>query len=590
MKALQIREYTVPELQREMESLRKSFQIVRLVDAEECRTLDIGDGQHVQYREECHDVWNSRERCTNCTSYQASMTKTVRYKTEVFQGRQFDVTSIPIYLRMKNWELVLCVLETIRIHECSDDNEQTDREQEAAEYYRTHDQLTGLYNQGEAFRRIRRRLIEEPDKEYLLVSSDIRDFHMVNVLFGRETGNAILEGIANMLREHYGHGEIFARTRSDRFMLFIEKERFRPRRVMEHLTRLQDLIQSPVYTLKFHIGVYEIRDVNLPLSIMLQRTEIALTTIRESQETSIVWYSEGLMERQVEDQWIISEFQRSLLTDQFCIYYQPQVDMDGKIFGAEALVRWIRNDGTMVPLDRFLPVLARSDLITRMDEHVWEMAVRQLDKWKGTPMEKLYLSINIEPKDFQYMNVPEKLAALCERYRVPIGKLHVEITERGLADEERFPSELIHALHAKGFTVEIDDFGRGSSSLSRLKDLPADVLKIDMGFLRESERNVRSKIILESVVQMAGKLDTAVIVEGVETDHQKQDILNMGCRMYQGFLFSRPVSREEFERLYLRTCTDCFKDPEDGGEDGGAPAESPWPERAGGEAGREPGA
>ncbi len=551
MTTLQIREYTIPEIKQEMASLRSSFQMVRLVDAEECRTLTIDDEQRVRYGKECHDVWDSRERCTNCTSYQASMTKTVRYKTEIFQNKQFDITSIPIYLRMSNQELIPCVMETIRVHDRTDDDEVADTVMENAEYYRIHDALTGLYNQGEAFRRIRRRLIEEPNKDYLLISSDIRDFHMVNVLFGRETGNAILEGVANMMKEHYEHGEIFARTRADRFMLFIEKERFHPERVKEYLARLQDLIRSPVYTLKFHIGVYEIRDVNLPLSIMLQRTEIALTTIRDSQETSIVWYSEGLMERQVEDQWIISEFQKSLMTEQFRIYYQPQVDMEGNIFGAEALVRWIRNDGTMVPLDRFLPVLSRSDLITRMDEHVWEMAVRQLDRWKGTPMENLYISINIEPKDFQYMNVPEKLASLCERYQVPIRKLHVEITERGLADDKGLPADLIHALHQKGFTVEIDDFGKGSSSLSRLKDLPADVLKIDMGFLRESEENIRSKIILESVVQMAEKLDTAVIVEGVETDHQKQDILNMGCRMYQGFLFSRPVSLTDFERLYL---------------------------------------
>jgi diguanylate cyclase (GGDEF)-like protein len=552
MTSSQIREYTIEEIRQEMEKLRESCSLVRLVDAEECRTINL-EGDRIQYGNDCHDVWNSKERCTNCSSYQAAMTRTTRYKTEIYQQKQFDITSVPVYLRLKNQEMILCIMELIRVHELSDDNEPEDTVTENLEFYRTHDTLTRIYNQGEAFRHIRKRLIENPEKRYLLISSNIRDFHMINILFGRETGNAILTGIADILKKHCTDREVYARTRGDRFLLFIEKELFDQKQVMEYLATLQDLIQSPVYTLKIHLGVYEINDPNLPLTIMLQRSEIALLTIRESQESTVVWYTEGLMEHQIEDQWIISEFQKSLLTEQFRVYYQPQVDMDGKILGAEALVRWIRNDGTQVPLARFLPVLSRSDLITRMDEHVWELAVMQLATWKGTALEDLYISINIEPKDFIYINVPEKLQALCDRYEVDIRKLHVEITERALTDDTIKPEDMFLALHEKGITVEIDDFGKGSSSLSMLKDIPADVLKIDMGFLRETEQQVRSKIILESVVNMAKRLETDVIVEGVETDRQKQGLREMGCLMYQGFLFSRPVPVDEFERLYLES-------------------------------------
>lgn len=545
----QIREYSIKEIQQEMEKLRRSNSLVRLVDAEECRTLDPREDS-VCYGNECHNVWNSKERCTNCSSYQAAMTRRTHYKTEIFQQKQFDITSVPIYVRMKNQELIPCVMEVIRIHEITDDNESTDTVTENAEYYRTHDVLTRLYNQGEAFRHIRKRLMENPEKRYLLISSNIRDFHMVNVLFGRERGNAILTEIADKLREFCTDQEVYARTRGDRFLLFIEKERFNQAKIMAWLTALQDNYQSSMFTPKVHIGVYEITNPNLPLSIMLQRTELALMTIRDSQGSTCAWYTEGMMEHQIEDQWIISEFRKSLTMGQITVFYQPQVDMEGNILGAEALVRWFRQDGTQVPLDRFLPVLSRSDLITQMDEYVWELAVQQLATWKGTPMESLYVSINIEPKDFLYINVPEKLVALCDRYQVDIRKLHVEITERAMADESFRPKEILDSLHAKGLTVEIDDFGKGSSTLSLLKDVPADVLKIDMGFLRETEQKVRSKIILESVVNMAERLETGVIVEGVETEVQKQGLKNMGCNMYQGFLFSRPVPVEEFEELY----------------------------------------
>ena len=552
MSISQNREYSIPELMQEMESLRKFYQLVRLVDAEECRTINLGPDQRMTYGEECHDIWNTRERCPECSSYHASQTRSIHYKTEYYQKKRYEITSIPIYLRMNGQELIPCVLEAINASDFPDDSMIPDTIQGDTDYYRTHDTLTGLYNQSEAFRLIRKRLMEEPEKEFLLISSDIRAFHMVNVLFGRETGNAVLIGIADLMKKHFTHGEILSRTHGDRFLLLIEKEHFHPDDVKERLGTLQNLINSPVYTLKIHIGVYEVRDINIPLSIMLQRTEIALATLRDSHGISIAWYTEGMMEQQVEDQWIIAEFQRSLMTTQFQVYYQPQVDMHGTILGAEALVRWIRNDGIMVPLERFLPVLSRSDLITRMDEHVWEMVVRQLAAWRGTELENLYISINIEPKDFLYVNVPDKLTALCERYRVPVRNLHVEITERALSGSDIFPPELIQSLQERGFIVEIDDFGKGSSSLARLKDIPADVLKIDMEFLRASEESGRSRIILESVVRMAGELDTEVIVEGVETDYQKQNLQNMGCRVYQGFLFSRPVPVEDFEKLCFR--------------------------------------
>ena len=567
MPLTQIREYSIPEIRKEMEQLRRSYDQVRLVDAEECRILHPDGEDGLVYGEECHRVWETGERCANCTSYQAHMTRAVHYKTEYFRRRCYDITSIPVYLRQESLELTPCILELIRAHE-ADGAENPDRAAESPDFYRTHDSLTRICNQGEGFRRIREKLIAEPKGKYLLICSNIRDFHMLNLLFGRDQGNAILEGIAEILRTHFSSGEIYARTRTDRFLLFIEKERFDPELMLTWLSSLQDLIRSPIYSLKIQLGVYEITNPNIPLSVMLQRAELALQTIRDSHGKQIAWYSEGMMERQMEDQWIISEFQKSLLTDQFQVYYQPQVNMEGRILGAEALVRWIRGDGTLVPLQRFLPVLSRSDLITRMDEHIWELAVMQLSAWRDTPLEDLYVSINIEPKDFLYVNVPEKLEALCRRYQVAPEKLHVEITERALTDEMTRSEELIHALHGRGFTVEIDDFGKGSSSLSMLKDVPADVLKIDMGFLHETEQHIRSKIILESVVRMAEQLKTAVIVEGVETKAQKQGIQDMGCRVYQGFLFSRPIPAAEFERLYLDSLKQ--EEPEKGRTERGA--------------------
>ena len=167
--------------------------------------------------------------------------------------------------------------------------------------------------------------------------------------------------------------------------------------------------------------------------------------------------------------------------------------------------------------------------------------------------EHLYLSINVDPRDFFYMDVPDCLSGLCNRYGVDVSMLHVEVTENALAEGQNLPEDALDSLRKRGFVLEIDDFGKGSSSLSMLKDVPVDVLKIDMGFLRETEHEIRSRIILESVIQMADKLETPVIVEGVETPEQEESIRNMGCEMYQGFLFSKPIPVDVFEALYLKT-------------------------------------
>jgi EAL domain-containing protein (putative c-di-GMP-specific phosphodiesterase class I) len=165
-------------------------------------------------------------------------------------------------------------------------------------------------------------------------------------------------------------------------------------------------------------------------------------------------------------------------------------------------------------------------------------------------MEELYLSVNVEPKDFIYMNVPKTLRSVCERYGVSVCRVHVEITERGFSSDLFSPELFIDLLHKDGVTVEIDDFGKGSSSLALFKDLTVDILKLDMAFIQDCGHEQRRQIVLESIVDMARKLKTCVIAEGVETTRQWKTVQDVGCDGYQGFLFSKPLPVKEFEIFY----------------------------------------
>jgi EAL domain-containing protein (putative c-di-GMP-specific phosphodiesterase class I) len=253
------------------------------------------------------------------------------------------------------------------------------------------------------------------------------------------------------------------------------------------------------------------------------------------------------------EQYVIGEFERALKDGEFRMFLQPQVEKDGKIIGCEALSRWITADGTVVPPGEFIGILERSELIVRLDRYIWEEAVKKLAAWKNTSFDSLYISINISPKDFYYLDVFTYLEELIERYQVPRSRLKLEITESVVMQDAIKQLALVNRLHEQGYDIEIDDFGKGYSSLSLLKDISADTIKIDKEFLRESDNDLKSERILVSVFDLSERLNMRVITEGVETESQLQKLIRLGCHMFQGFYFARPMSVDWFEELYLES-------------------------------------
>lgn len=243
--------------------------------------------------------------------------------------------------------------------------------------------------------------------------------------------------------------------------------------------------------------------------------------------------------------------EKALGEGQFKMFLQPQCDSNGKVLGAEALVRWQRPDKGMVSPDEFIPVFEKTGIIYQLDAFIWEEAAKTLQKWKQEGRSHLHISVNISVKDLYYMDIYEVLTQLIKRYDIEAAKLKLEITETILATEFAESMNLIERLHEQGFTIEIDDFGSGYSSLNTLKDIYADILKIDMGFLRETENKERSKDILRMIFMLSKKLNMPVITEWVEKEEQLQFLKEMGCEMFQGYYFSRPIPVTEFEEKFF---------------------------------------
>ncbi len=549
----QLLEYTWENVNPALEAMRGMFDIVRLVDSEECRELHVTEDGKLRFGNECYAVWQVEHRCADCTSRQACRTHRKKQRTELFNDKKYSIQSVPVSLELADGIRYSCVLELINFDDASGKDDcgcqVSKNERETQSYFASHDGLTELYNWDGFCKSARQLMMENPDTKFLLLAANIRHFKLVNSLFGNGKGDEVLIEVAAIILELCEHGGTCGRNNNDIFAICLPEEVYDESILMKGVKNIRSLIESPSYRLNIHFGIYEVEDKDLPISIMFDRAYMALQTIRDNRDRVIARFDEKMLEKTLHEQEVISDFENNLSSGQFIIYLQPQVSTAGKIEGAECLVRWVLPDGKMIPPFEFIGILEQSDLIAALDKYVWELAVKQLVAWKETEYKDIYLSVNVSPQDFYYMDVAETIRDLCDKYKVDHRKLHVEITETAVADEMQNNKETIERLHNDGFTVEMDDFGKGSSSLSMLKDIRVDVLKIDMGFLRDSENNERGTVILESIIEMAKRLGMEVISEGVETSSQMDNLTELGCDMFQGYFFSRPIPVAAFEKM-----------------------------------------
>lgn len=433
-----------------------------------------------------------------------------------------------------------------------------DRTEEEArmqkEHYRaTHDALTGLYNKEYFYERVRECLEKNKEEEYYMVCSDIKEFKLINDVFGTRTGDNILIEIANALKDKSLEGDIYCRLESDKFGLFMKKSRFMEQMFIHYAQEAIRIDSDVSYPVHIYVGVYGITDQSIPVSVMCDRAFMALNSIKEDYRRKIAYYDETLRERGLLEQKLTGELEEALETGQFQIYLQPQMMAEGRIYGAEALVRWLHPRKGIIPPVEFIGIFEKNGLITKLDQYIWERACMQLKKWKDEGKNGMSLSVNISPKDFYYTDLYHIFTELVEKYDIDPGCLNLEITESAVMMDLEKQLDLIERLQSYGFVVEMDDFGSGYSSLNMLKDIRVDVLKIDMAFLGRTKDEERSRKILQMVVALSKQLEVGVIIEGVETEEQVDYLSQIGCDVFQGYFFAKPMQVSEFEKRYMNT-------------------------------------
>ena len=537
--------YTHKEIQQLLTHMSGLYDVVRIVDPLECQELDVDEHRVVPART-CYNVWSNEHRCAECSSFKACQSKKRMEKNEYFEGKTFHILSFPIEVRNDDGTTYDCVLECVTSRDGIEEGN-PERVKVKGDIALV-DSLTGLDNWDGFYKKVREIMSVEDDRKWTLVVCNFVSFKMINEIFGREKGNDVLIKAASIIRSKLEGDECCARLRGDRFAMLVRSEKVTDDFLAKELSSI-DVIDETQFIIKVQIGAYLILDRLTPVSLMVDRANVA---IAESAEfNKVVYFEDSMMKKIYYEKYITDEFEKALENEELKMYLQPQVTSDGKVVGVESLVRWIRADGKMIMPDRFIYVLERSDMISKMDMYIWDKAAETLSKWKDTEFRDLYISVNISPKDFFYFNVLGYLNNLIDKYQIEKDNLKLEITESVMMMDEEKQLALVERLHDAGFEIEIDDFGKGYSSLSLLKDIPADALKIDKQFLRESYNNDKSERILGSVVDMARKLDMNTIVEGVENADQVRRLVQLGCNCFQGYYYSKPISLSDFEKLYI---------------------------------------
>lgn len=422
---------------------------------------------------------------------------------------------------------------------------------EAERFRATHDRLTGIYNREHFYDMTIKAVRDAEPGTYCMVCSDIKDFKLINDIFGINTGDDILVTIAAAIKRLAGPDSVYGRLSGDRFAVCMPKKRFSAEMLYSEIRRVGEMHGTTSYRIHVHVGVYDITDKNIEASLMCDRALMAIKTIKASFTDTIAHYDDEIRETTISEQKVTGEFSTALREGQFCFYLQPQISVKGKVLGGEALVRWIHPERGLIPPDKFINIFERTGLICRLDMNTWELACKKLREWKDNGLSEYHISVNISPKDFYFTDIYKTFTGLVEKYGINPRNLRLEITETAIMTDFKKQMVLIQRLREYGFLVEMDDFGSGYSSLNMLKDMTVDTLKVDMGFLRQTEQQERSRTILKMIISLSKQLGMEVITEGVETKEHVDFLTDIGCDVFQGYYFAKPMPVSDFEERYF---------------------------------------
>lgn len=396
--------------------------------------------------------------------------------------------------------------------------------------------------------------------EFTAILFNIKDFKYFNQQEGTRVADRILIEFAKSIKVNLKIGEYLARTGSDNFLVLVNKGR--EDEILEYqrelILEVRDIEDKnkliPVFS---RAGIYSINE-NDEIDVVINRVDLAVKQSRKGVEEDYIYFKEDMTEEMLKEKQILSDYEEGLIKREFHVYYQPKVDITtNRLCGAEALVRWKKND-KIIPPDTFIPILEKEGKITELDFYVFEQVCRDIANWIKDGIEPVTISSNFSKNHLKNIDFPNRIIRIIKRNNLNGNLLDAELTESSSNGSYEELLNFVETVHGKNVQVSIDDFGTGFSSLSMLREIDADIVKIDKSFVRNlSSDNEKDRNFVINMIKMIIALEKEVICEGIEQKEEVEELKKSGCRIVQGYYFDRPMPHDEFtKRLKNKDYTD----------------------------------
>lgn len=420
-------------------------------------------------------------------------------------------------------------------------------------YELRYDNLTGLFNRHTVYLSVRKLLDENPDIKFSLLILDINNFSLYNSTMGEQEGDNLLcyiaDHICNMMKDE--EKRVFGRIGADIYCIC---QPYNSELINKQISALKNEVQKyrDDYLVEMSAGIYIVEDSSVSVEVMFNRADMASRKNKSQYMGNAQVYDDTMEKNANSEQEVLNEMQKAFEEEQFVVYLQPKCSLrTGKAYGAEALVRWDHPQKGILSPGVFIPVFEKHGFIAKLDYYVWERVCMLIRDWLDQGIEPMPVSVNMSRISMYNPCIADLLEGLINKYDISPDFVNIEITESAYMDNPNIMKNTLTQLKKAGFKVMMDDFGSGYSSLNTLKDFDVDVVKIDMNFLPEHNNKSKGEKILSSVVGMIEALEMESIIEGVETEEQKEYLEGIGCDLAQGYYFSRPIPAEMYRQKYL---------------------------------------
>ena len=416
------------------------------------------------------------------------------------------------------------------------------------------DKLTDLYNV-DFFKKYAQQfdsMYPEIDKDMVVLS--VNRFIIISELYGKAFGDQILLTITDFLSNFISINKgIVGKGNGSEFMIYCEHH--------DSYDKFEELLIDELHRLRNDInisikmGVYPHVNPSLNKDTIIDRTETTANTLTDSYSKDIAVFDESIQARTLHMEELVDAFPQALQEEQFKLYFQPKYNVQADkpyLTSAEVLVRWISPRFGFVSPGEFIPLFEENGLIAELDAYILRKAAEYIKEWKDKLDVYVNLSVNLSRVDIYRPHLLEDIIDYVDSNNVPHSCYYLEITESAFVEDSKEVIPFLSKIKENGFKVEIDDFGSGYSSFGALADLPFDVLKIDMQFIKSMDTNPKVKDIIKMIINLSKMMNAITVAEGVETEAQYLFLKENGCDIIQGYYFSKPLPKEDFEKLIIK--------------------------------------